>query len=126
MSISAIQSPPQPVPAQNNGTATATLSSSQRVSSDTASPAATAAVVDPRQQSVDTKQLEAAVKQVQHVTQTLANELKFNIDQDTGKTIVKLVDTATGDVIRQIPSEEMLVIAKALDKIQGLLIKQEA
>ena len=125
MSISAIQSPPQPVPAQNKGTATATLSS-QRVSPDTASPSATAAVVDPRQQSVDTKQLEAAVKQVQHVTQTLANELKFNIDQDTGKTIVKLVDTATGDVIRQIPSEEMLVIAKALDKIQGLLIKQEA
>ena len=125
MSISAIQSQPQPVAVQNSGTATATPSS-QRLASDTASPAAAAAVVDPRQQSVDSKQLEAAVKQVQHVTQTLANELKFNIDQDTGKTIVKLVDTATGDVIRQIPSEEMLVIAKALDKIQGLLIKQEA
>ena len=125
MSISAIQSQPQPVAVQNSGTATATPSS-QRLAYDTTSPAAAANANDSRQQPVDTKQLEAAVKQVQHVTQTLANELKFNIDQDTGKTIVKLVDTATGDVIRQIPSEEMLVIAKALDKIQGLLIKQEA
>lgn len=126
MSISALQSQPQPVAAQNNGTVTATPSSSPRVTSDTAWPAATAAIDDPRQQPVDTKQLEAAVKQVQNVTQTLANELRFNIDKDTDKTVVKIVDSTTGDLIRQIPSEEMLAIAKALDHIQGLLIKQKA
>lgn len=125
MSISAIQNQPQPVAAQNNGTATATPSS-QRASSDTALPATTATADDPRQQAVDTKQLEAAVKQVQDVTQTLANELRFNIDKDTDKTVVKIVDSATGELIRQIPSEEMLAIAKALDHIQGLLIKQKA
>lgn len=126
MSISAIQSPPQPLAAQNNATATATPSSSQRVTSDTALPAATAMADDARQQPVDTKQLEAAVKQVQDVTHTLANELRFNIDKDTDKTVVKIVDSATGELIRQIPSEEMLAIAKALDQIQGLLIKQKA
>lgn len=128
MSISAIQSPPQPLAAQNNASATATSSSPKQVSSDTAFPtvSATATVDDSRQQAVDTKQLEAAVKQVQDVTQTLANELRFNIDKDTDKTVVKIVDSATGDLIRQIPSEEMLAIAKALDQIQGLLIKQKA
>ena len=40
--------------------------------------------------------------------------------------IVKVMDNATKEVIRQIPSVEMLAIAKALDKIQGLLIKQKA
>ena len=41
----------------------------------------------------------------------------------TGKTIIKVVDTATDTVIRQIPSEEAIAIAKSIDKMQGLLIK---
>jgi flagellar protein FlaG len=56
----------------------------------------------------------------------LNNSLQFNIDDDTGKTVVKVIDTATKEVIRQFPSEEMLSIAKAIDKMQGLLIHQKA
>jgi len=50
----------------------------------------------------------------------------FPFDDDTGRTVVKVVDASTDEVIRQIPSEEVLAIAKALDKLQGVLIKQEA
>ena len=77
-------------------------------------------------QNVDAKELASAIDKVQDVTKTLANELKFSIDEDSGQTVVKIVDTATDEVIRQIPSKEMLAIAKALDQIQGLLIKQKA
>jgi flagellar protein FlaG len=40
--------------------------------------------------------------------------------------VVKVVDTETDQVIRQIPSEEMLAIARNIDRLQGLLVKQEA
>ena len=52
--------------------------------------------------------------------------LLFSIDEDTERTVVKVVDAATDEVIRQIPSEEVLAIAKALDKLQGVLIQQKA
>ena len=40
--------------------------------------------------------------------------------------MVKVIDRETEDIIRQIPSQEMLDLAKALDKLQGLLIRQKA
>ncbi len=72
------------------------------------------------------QQLEEAVKQVNDFVKPINNSIQFSLDDDTGKTIVKVIDLATKDVIRQFPSEEMLSIAKALDKMQGLLIQQKA
>jgi len=40
--------------------------------------------------------------------------------------VVKVVDLETKEVIRQIPSPEVLEIAKAVDQLQGLLIRQKA
>lgn len=71
-------------------------------------------------------ELEQALSDVQKVIQPVARDLLFSIDKDSGKTVVKIVDSATDKVIRQFPSEELLAIAKALDKFQGLLLKQEA
>ncbi len=48
------------------------------------------------------------------------------MDDSTGKTVIKVVDSSTNELIRQIPSEEMLEIARALDRLQGLLIRQKA
>ncbi len=59
--------------------------------------------------------------------QTFSRNLEFSFDDAAvGKTVVKVVDKETGDMIRQIPSEETLAIAKALDRLQGLLIRQNA
>ena len=72
------------------------------------------------------EQLNQAVKQIQDVITKSANSLQFSIDEDLGLSIVKVVDTESKKVIRQIPSEEVLKIAKALDTLQGLLVKQQA
>jgi flagellar protein FlaG len=55
-----------------------------------------------------------------------SNELRFSIDKDSGVSIVKIVDQKTGETLRQIPSQEMLEIAKSIDQMKGLLIKQTA
>ena len=40
--------------------------------------------------------------------------------------MVKVIDRSTKEVIRQIPSKEMLELAQALERLQGLLIRQQA
>lgn len=54
------------------------------------------------------------------------NSLRFSIDTDTGQTVVKVMDGQTNEVLKQIPSKEMLAISKALDKLKGLLVQQKA
>ena len=66
-----------------------------------------------------------AIDEVQKVITPVAQNLRFSIDQDTGETVVKVVDAQTDQVIRQMPSEEVLAMSKAIDKLKGLLIKQQ-
>ena len=72
------------------------------------------------------EKLKAAVEKIQEFVSSTASDIKFSIDEQSGQTVVKVVDRETQDVIRQIPSQEMLDLAQALDKLQGLLIKQKA
>jgi len=76
--------------------------------------------------NISRDQVEDAVQQIEQFTQTLSQNLKFSIDEDTGKTVVKIVDTQTQEVIRQIPSEEAITIARTLGKIQGVLFNGQA
>ena len=71
-------------------------------------------------------QLENAVNEVSSFVKQTNSSLQFSIDRDSGKTMVKVVDASTNEIIRQIPSEEMLAMAKALDGIKGLLVQQKA
>ena len=71
-------------------------------------------------------QLSDAVKQINDTLKKLGQNLEFSVDSDAKRTIVKVVDQQTKDVIRQIPSEEALEIAKALDRVQGLLLRETA
>ena len=71
-------------------------------------------------------QLNAAVKATQEFVGSINSSLEFSVDDDTGTSVVKIVDKETKELIRQIPSAEMLSIAKALDTIKGILFHQKA
>lgn len=79
-----------------------------------------------RAKSGGLEELRTAVEKIQEFVSSTASDIKFSIDEDSGETVVKVVDRETQEVIRQIPSQEMLDLAQALDKLQGLLIKQKA
>jgi len=72
------------------------------------------------------EKIQQAVDQIQDFTDQVARNLKFSIDEDTGKTVVKVLDSQTQEVIRQFPSEEAISIARTLDKVQGLLFSDKA
>jgi len=74
----------------------------------------------------DVDKVKQATEMINKTIQTLSRNLEFSVDKESKENVVKVVDTDTGDVIRQIPSEETLRIAQALDQLQGLIIKQKA
>lgn len=70
--------------------------------------------------------VEDAVKRANETVQVLRSNLQFTVDETTGIDVVKFIDIKTKEVIRQIPNEEMLALARRLDEIKGLLIKEKA
>lgn len=51
--------------------------------------------------------------------------LKFSVDEDSGQRVIKVQDVESGDIIRQIPSEEALQLAEKLSEVSGILMKIE-
>lgn len=80
----------------------------------------------PPVQPITKEAVAAAVQSVNAYAQSVSTNIQFTLDQDTGHTVVKMVDTKTEEVLRQFPSEEMLAISRSIDRMQGLLINREA
>ena len=80
--------------------------------------------------SADFGQLKQAVKDANSVFQQTQRNLQFKVDDETNELVVKIVDKESGDVIRQIPSEEMLSLIKRMQELetdqQGLVIRDKA
>ena len=62
--------------------------------------------------SVDT--VKAAVAQINDYVQSVQRDLQFSVDNDLGETVVKVIDRNTGDLIRQIPNQTALELARSL------------
>lgn len=71
-------------------------------------------------------QLTHAVDAINKSMETMSQGLVFAVDADSHRTVVKVIDQKTNQVIRQIPSKLTLDIAQSLDHWQGLLIKEKA
>ena len=72
------------------------------------------------------EKLAQAIKNINHALQDRSQNLEFSVDSATDRTIVKIIDKQTQEVIRQMPSQEAIDIAKALDQLQSLMGKQKA
>src|SRR5262249_10076672 len=59
-------------------------------------------------------------------TKALNNSVELSLDAKSGQPIVRVVDAETGQLIRQIPTEEIMELRRALDRIAGMLIHRTA
>jgi flagellar protein FlaG len=85
-----------------------------------------AAAKDEAAEDATPVQVEQAVRQVNSALELREVGLQFEVDKDTDKLIVKVIDRATGEVIRQIPNEEVVRIAKLMSDGKGLLVDHAA
>ena len=85
-----------------------------------------ASAADTRARAADPQAVKDAVAAANEAVKSIKSEIDFRVDEESGKTIVRVIDKQTGTLIRQMPSKEMLEIAKALDRLQGLLVRNSA
>ena len=70
--------------------------------------------------------VEATFEEINNAMQAWSTGMRFEIDEDTQQLVVSIIDSKTGDVIRQVPGEEVLHIAKMIAQFQGNLISVKA
>ena len=70
--------------------------------------------------------VEQAVVNLQDFVQTVNRDIRFSVHDDTGEIVVQVTDSESGDVIRQIPSEDALELAKSIQDVRSLLFETRA
>jgi flagellar protein FlaG len=70
--------------------------------------------------------LQAAVSDIQDFVQSVRRDINFQLDDTSGRVVVNVTEASSGDVIRQIPSEEALRLSENLSEIRSLLFEAEA
>jgi flagellar protein FlaG len=75
---------------------------------------------------LDAQAFESAVKDITEEARNLQRSLQFHVDEDSGRTIITVIDKQTEEVIRQIPPEEVLSLAEQFRRGGGLFVETEA
>lgn len=85
-----------------------------------------------KKEALNKEELADVVTQINTAFQNEKRSIQFKLDDDSGRTVIKVVDQKTGEEIKQIPSEEMLEISRRLsdqldkEDLSGMLIKSRA
>ncbi|MCM1129988.1 MAG: flagellar protein FlaG [Alistipes senegalensis] len=67
-----------------------------------------------------------AADDISDVLASMPKSLNLSVDEDLGRVVVKVMDPETKEVIKQIPSEEALELAKSLSKMRGMFVETRA
>jgi len=73
-------------------------------------------------QEADTETVESAVSKLNDYVQTTSRKLNFQVDDDSGKTVIKVYDRESDKLIRQIPNELVLELARRLNEEEPSLL----
>jgi flagellar protein FlaG len=77
-------------------------------------------------ESPSSENLNEMVSELNNLVQELRRELQFSVDDENGGTVVKVIDKETDEVIRQIPSEEVVALRRRLEEMAGVIFKGSA
>lgn len=74
--------------------------------------------------SYSEREINLAIEQVQVMMDLRNRSVEFTTDTESGAQVVKVVDSDSGDVIRQIPAEELLSFMRNLTRMLGTFIDE--
>ena len=110
--------------ARENFAAAGSAQSAQQIAA-TRQPAQGSAGVRNENKQDQRQKLQDSVEALNEFIKPQNTTLQFSIDDESDTVVVKVTDKETKEVIKQFPSEEALELAKALDKLKGLLVQQK-
>ncbi|MDH5358621.1 MAG: flagellar protein FlaG [Gammaproteobacteria bacterium] len=76
-----------------------------------------------REQAVELEKLREKVTELNSHMQTIDRNLHFSVDEQSGDTVVRVINAETEELVRQIPSEEVLQARNAINEFKGLLLE---
>ena len=77
--------------------------------------------------SKDVKQAaEKAMLDIEHFISSQARSVRISKDVSSGHMVVQLVDPSSGEVIRTLPSEELLRLARTFETLGNVMVNQRA
>jgi flagellar protein FlaG len=78
--------------------------------------------VSQSERGLSTDEIEQIVSELNNFIQIFNTKIAFEIDKETKKTVLKIIDAQSNEIIRQIPPEELLAISKRISELLGLII----
>lgn len=86
-----------------------------------------------REQKPNEKSVAEAIEDINSNSRLRMRNLELSINEELNRTVVKVIDAETGEMIRQIPSEKVLQLAEKLQEsrepsevVAGLLLEDES
>lgn len=74
---------------------------------------------------ISVKQLETVAQQLQDFVGGMNKGLEFSVDKDSGRDVIKVIDKANGDLLKQYPTEEVLDLVSKLSEATGALVNEK-
>lgn len=84
----------------------------------------------PKQPNDDTKKIsnpiDQALEQVNDSMKAWSTGMRFDVNPEAKRVVVSIVDSATGEVLRTVPSDAVIRVAKMIVQLQGKMIDTKA
>lgn len=74
---------------------------------------------------LDSSQMEDIAEKMNQVSKVFNTSLAFTVDKPTGKSVIKVMDIETEEIIRQIPPENLLKLMSNMRDVMGMLLDVE-
>ena len=73
----------------------------------------------------DLEKVKKAVQELQQMSNFLDRKLQFNVNEELGRVVVKVIDSSTDKVIKEIPSAEVQKMQIRIKEVLGLLFDEK-
>ena len=88
-----------------------------------AAPAPTSAPTAGR--DIGVAKTEALVKDLNSALEKVDGDYSVSVDNETGMVVVRITDVETGELVKQVPAQQMLDVSMSVEKIIGLLVNDQ-
>lgn len=75
----------------------------------------------PTEESSSISMVTDTVNRLNETVQSIERDLQFQVDDTSGDTIITVLDTKTNEVIRQIPTEDVLAARENIETLKGII-----
>lgn len=80
---------------------------------------------DPPRSQLNKQDLTQVMDRLNELVQSIRRELNFSVDEDSGHTVIKVIDSETQEVLRQIPPEDVLTLLQHLQDFDSGFVREK-